>query len=189
MSDNLLIAKIKADAEKVAADILSANQSEVAKIEKDTAAKLSTLQKEHATALKKQHDQLELVAMSQANQAGKIAVQQAKRNRVDAIIDSAMTELATQSSADYVAYFGKMVSSAVPKAASVVSVSAPSERVAETNDILAQAGLAGEVAADKDIAAGLIIETADGVYDLTLNRLLKEKRPEIEMEMVKQVMV
>jgi hypothetical protein len=44
------------------------------------------------------------------------------------------------------------------------------------------------VTADNSLTAGFVLHTEDGVYDVTLERIINEKRPQIEMEVVQNVM-
>jgi len=188
MSENTLVAKIKADTDAQVAEIQATNKVEVAAIEQETADKLSALKEAHEVAVKKQHDQLELVAISRAKQSGKIASQQAKRNQINSIFAEVKADLIAQSSDTYVAYFAKQVVVSVPKDIVVTSVLAPANREAETKQILEQCGITGVVTANAGIKAGLLIKTAEGVYDITLDRLINEQQAELEMEMVAKVM-
>jgi hypothetical protein len=40
----------------------------------------------------------------------------------------------------------------------------------------------GTVSADPALTAGFVITTADGVYDVTLDRLIAERRADLEMK-------
>ncbi len=187
MSNNTLVAKIKADAEAKAAELKKAAEAEVSTIQKETEAKLAVMREEHESALMKQNKHLELVVTSRAKQAGKISLQQAKRSQIDAIFAEVVDDLVNQPAESYVAYFTKMVKEIVPTDSQVTKILSPAKRLEESKKIISQSGLNGEVSEDGAIMAGLVIETADGVYDVTLDRLLSEQRSEIEMEIVKEV--
>ena len=187
MSENALVAKIKHDTKEVVADIVAAGEAEVAVIKRETEEKRAALRAAHQTSLQKQHAQLELVTVSRAKQAAKIAVQEAKRTEIDALFAAVEAKLIAQPADTYVAYFTKLVADAVPADASISAVHAPAAREAETKQILGDNSLAGEIVADNTITAGVVVHTNDGVYDLTLTRLMGELRPELEMEVVARV--
>ncbi|MCA9360851.1 hypothetical protein KC730_03090, partial [Candidatus Kaiserbacteria bacterium] len=182
------IEKIKNDAAKTVAEIKSTGATEVESIQREIEAEVAELVKTHASTLEKTKAQMELVAVSKAKQAGNIAVQSAKRAQIDAIFNAVAEDLQSHSPDEYVAFFQKYVTEIVPKDAEVDHVQAPAKREEETNKILKGAGFAGVVKADPVIKAGLVIHTKDGVYDVTLARLMNEKRDELEMIIVNQVM-
>ena len=187
MSQNTLIEKIKQDAANAVAEINSTGAADVLAIEHETATEVASLQKAHKVSVAKKQAQAELVAVSRAKQAGKIAVQQAKRNQIDAIFTAVISELEGQSTDEYVAFFQKYTAEFLPKAVEVKVVNTPEARVAETKQIMTNLNLTGEVKADNTIKAGLVVEATDGVYDVTLGRLMNEKRAELEVKVVNQV--
>lgn len=188
MSNNTLVAKIKANAEEKAAEIAKGVEVEVSAIKQETETKLKALRDAHATELEKQNKHLELVTVSRAKQSGKISLQQAKRNQIDAIFAEATEELVNQPAQSYVSYFAKQVKEIIPDNLKVTKVLSPAKRLDETKKILSEAGLSGDVEEGTGIAAGLVIESEDGVYDVTLDRLMNVERAQIEMEIVNEVM-
>ena len=188
MSQNTLIEKIQADAAKAVADIKANSAAAVATISSETEAEVEELNLSHKVALQKTKEQMELVAVSKAKQAGKIAVQSAKREQIDAIFAGVIKDLSEQSADDYVAFFSKHLEAVVPKDLKIEVVMSPKNREDETTKILKEAGLSGEVKADPQVTSGLMIMSTDGVYDVTLARILEEKRAELEAMVVNQVM-
>lgn len=187
MSDTL-IQKIQQDAAHEIAEIKAAGAAKVAAIVRETDAVVADLTNTHTIALKKRLAQSELVAVAKAKQAAKIAVQTAKRAEIEALFMEVSKELVEQPAAEYVAYFAKYAASLIPKTTTVIEVTAPAARIAETKDILTLLGFSGEVVGDARVKAGFILRATDGVYDITLDRLVGEKRAELEMEIVKKVM-
>ena len=187
MSENTLVAKIKTDTARQVAEIVAEQEKAVSAIQAETEIKLEELKKERATALKKSHDHLELVAISRAKQEGKIALQQAKRNQIDAIFAEVETELIQQPADTYIAFFARLVGEMVPKEAKATKISVPKDRVGETTTILKQTDISGEVIVDDKIKAGLLVCTESGIYDVTLGRLMNEARAELEMEIMAKV--
>lgn len=188
MSQNTLIEKIKQDAAATVADIKSTGATEVENIQRETKAVIASLTEVHKAALNKKLAQLELVAISRAKQAGNIAIQRAKREQIDMLFTEVRDELEGQSTDDYVAFFQKYSAEIIPKATKVTSVQTPANRQEETKRILDSLGLDAELISDSSIKAGFIAHTSDGVYDVTLKRLMSEKRAELEMEVVNKVM-
>ena len=188
MSQNTLIEKINTDAAKAVEEIKTQGAAQVAAIVSEIEAEVAELVKTYGVSLEKAKNQMELVAVSRAKQSGNIAVQSAKRTQIDAIFSEVTKSLEEQDSDKYVAFFLKYVSEIVPKDAEVEHVHAPAKRKEETEKILAQTGLTGEVKTDAAFKAGLVVRTKDGVYDATLSRLMNERRDELEMVVVNKVM-
>lgn len=180
MSQNTLIEKIKKDAEAAVAEIKAAGQAEVGTIQCETDEAITAMTESHKVALDKKVAQLELVALAKAKQEGNIAVQRAKRDEIDALFAEVMSELESQKEDDYVNFFKKFAEEIIPKGVKVEHVYAPAKRVDETEVILKKLGLEGKVVKDNAIKAGFILHTDDGVYDVTLNRLMAEKMSELE---------
>ena len=187
MSDITLIEKIKQDAALEVAEIKAEGDAKVEAVRRETDAAVTARKEAHSAALKKELAQAELVAVSKAKQAAKIALQSAKREEIDNAFVAVTEDIAGASAAEYVAFFAKYAAAIVPKDAAVKRVAAPAARTAETTDILKELGLSGEVVADARIKAGLMITASDGVYDVTLARLINDKRAELEMEIVEKV--
>ncbi len=189
MSQNTLIEKIKEDAEKAVSEIKATVATKIANIQSEADKTIKSMVEVHENLLQKRQDQIKLVAVSKAKQAGKISLQQAKRNQINKIFSEVAVGLSEQSSEKYVAFYSKCASSIVPKDVAVTSVQAPDNRESETKQILEKMSLEATVSVNSDIKAGFILETVDGVYDVTLNRIMNEKKSELEMEVVKKVMV
>jgi len=187
MSQNTLIEKIKKDAAATIAEIKSTGAAEVEGVKRGTEAAIEVLRKEHAVALDKKLSHMELVAVSRAKQEGNIAVQRAKRDQIDSVFTEIRHELEELSDEEYVAFFIKYVREIVPKGVVITTIEAPASRQAVTKKILENLGLQGEVTTVASIKAGLIVHASDGVYDITLERLMNEKRAELEMSVVNQI--
>ncbi len=188
MSEITLIEKIKQDAATAVAEVKTAGAAEVEGVQRETQAAIDALVESESAALKKQQEQMELVAVSRAKQAGKIALQQAKRNQINQLFSELETELTEQSSDDYVAFFAKYAAQMLPKQVEVTVVEAPANRQAETKQVLDKLSIGGEVESCPSLKAGLIVYTKDGVYDATLARMMSEKRAALEMMIVNKVM-
>jgi vacuolar-type H+-ATPase subunit E/Vma4 len=188
MSQNSLIEKIKKDAAQAVEEIKSAGSASLESIQREIEAEVNELTKSHTNALEKTKAQMELVAISKAKQAGNIAIQSAKRNMINAIFSEVVADLEGQDSATYVAFFKKYAQEIVPQNVEIAHVHAAAKRVTETEEVLKSLGLVGEVKADSAIKAGFVLHAKDGVYDVTLARLMNERRNELEMVIVNAVM-
>lgn len=180
MSQNTLIEKIKKDGEAAVAEIMAAGQAEVDSIQRETDESVVALVEAHKISLEKKLAQMELVALAKAKQEGNIAVQRAKRDEIDGLFAEVVSELESQNETEYVSFFKKFAEEIIPHGAKVEHVHAPAKRVEETESILKKLSLEGKVVKDNALKAGFILHTDDGVYDVTLNRLLAEKMSELE---------
>ena len=188
-SENVLVQKITADTQSRIDEVQAHAKTEVADIERAINQQVDALQAEATTQLKKKQQQQELVAVSKARQAANIALQTAKRAAVDAAFATAFAELAELSSAEYVAFFTKQADRIVPKDSVVKKVSAPANRTEETKEIVKTiSDSETEIATVSSMKAGFILETAEGVFDVTLERLMGEKRSALEIDVVNEVM-
>ena len=188
MSQNTLIEKIKDEAAKAVSDIASTGATKVENIQRETEAAVTELKNERAALLQKKEAQMELVAIAKAKQAAKIASQQTKRDQVNALFSEVHEELEGQSADSYTAFFLKYAKETLPSGIIAAEVEAPAGRLEETKSILSSLGLTPEVKAKTGLKAGLVVKTKEGVYDLTLDRLMGEKRADLEMKVVTKAM-
>lgn len=186
MSEISLIDKIKADAAKTVADIEAAAAAEIETIVREGEAAAAALTAEQTTAIEKAVAHAALVASSKAKQAGNIAFQEAKRKEMDALFATFEATFRDLDEAAYVAFVSSLAATLVPAKTAAVSVVAPKGRVEETKKVLKQLHIDAPIT-EGAITAGLVIHAADGVYDASLDRLLGERRPALEIELMKLV--
>jgi len=187
MSENTLVQKITTDTDAQVAQVKAEADAQVAVIQRETDKKIADLQAEAQTALQKKQQHLELVANSQARQAGNIALQTAKRKHIDALFSNVFADIVQQSSDEYVTYFTAQAKAMVPSDITIVSVQAPESRQAETTKILNELSITAPISAVSTVTAGLIIFSEDGVYDVSFDRIFSEKRTELEMTIVNEL--
>jgi vacuolar-type H+-ATPase subunit E/Vma4 len=188
MSEISLIEKIKQDAAQAVEEIKTAGKAEVESVQRATKTEVEKLKEQHELELAKAKEHRELVAVSQAKQAGNIAVQSAKRHEINAIIGGLVEDLAGMESKAYQTFFLKRAQAVLPEQVNATKVIAPSNRQNETEAMMKELGLTCSLTENSQLTAGLIIEAKDGVYDLTLDRIISEKRAELEMVIVNSVM-
>lgn len=184
MSENTLITRIKEEAAAEVAAKKAEGEAAVAAVKRETDAQVAAMKAEHERELAKKLSHLELVAVSKTKQAAKIAYQEAKRTMINELFAEVDSKLIKQSSEEYVSFFAQHAAKIVPAGLTGVTVEAPQERTAETQAIMDQLKMSGTVVAGPAISAGFMVSATDGVYDVTLARLLEEQRPELEMRVV-----
>ncbi len=187
MSQESLINKIAADANKEIEAIEAKAAADVQAIEEATAAEVKALKDAAAVSTEKEKNHQTLVLTSKATQAGNIKVQSAKRAAIETVLSGAYQQLVALPSDEYVAFFTKEVQSAIESGVEVVEVEAPANREAETKKILTSIHERATFTSSTTIDAGLILHTNDGVYDLTLKRLFTEKEASLEGLIVSQL--
>jgi len=188
-SDNVLVQKIAADTQSRVDEVHALAKAEVADIERETKKQIAVLQSEATRQLKKKQNQLAVVGASKARQAANIALQTAKRIAINDAFATAFAELSAMSADEYVAFFTKHIATILPSGSEVVKVLAPASRIDESKTIMKSAlAVETDITPSVNIKAGLVIETVDGVFDVTLERLMSEKRSTLEIEVVREVM-
>lgn len=184
---NPLVEKINAEIEAKIKEIEAETESKLAKIKAEGESRMADLALSSQDRVKKQKDQLERVTTSKVRQDGHIAVQTTKRDALDSFFAEAFTSLVEEGKDEYVNRFTALGKETLPKELKVVSVECPAQREEETEDILKELGLDSKVESNPTIKAGLIIVAEDGVFDLTLDRLFKERRPMLEMNVMEKI--
>lgn len=187
MSENTLVQKITTDADAQVAQVQADADAQVAVIKRDTDSKIAALQTEAAVLLEKKKEHLELVHTSQAKQAGNIALQAAKRKHIDALFAEVFADCTTQSAEEYIAFYTAQAKAIIPPKATITAVQAPAAKETETQSILTALGISAPVTPTAAITAGLIFFAEDGVYDISFDRLFAEKRAELEMVIVNEL--
>jgi len=187
MSQSSLIEKIKQGAAKTVAEIEAAAAAEIAAIERETEAVLKNKQAEQAIAIEKATEHAALVASSKAKQAGNIAFQNAKRKEIDGVFAEFHTAIKNLESDEYVALSTKLAEIAIPEKVTATDVFAPKGRVEETQKVLKKFHIDASITEMTNLIAGMVVHTKDGVYDASLDRMLSEQRPELEIELMNMV--
>jgi len=188
MSQNALIEKIKAEVASDIAQIKESREAELAKIKHETELALEAKRTTQEASLEKELTHLELVATAKAKQTGNIAVQVAKRTAIDELFSELVETVSQQPADGYIKTFTAHAKRILPAQINTISVQAPKMRLSETESILKELGITANITPNDSFGAGFIVHTVDGVYDITLNRMIEEKRPELEMEIINTVL-
>lgn len=183
---NSLLNKINEDVQAEIDQIEAAAQAKVTDYQAETKRLLELAAAAHHEALQKEIAHQETVAVSKARQAGNIATQSAKRAGIDAVFTAAMKDVVEADAAAYVSFFTKVAKEVVPKNAKGTAY-APKDRLDETKQILAAIGADATVEARNTVIGGLILDTEDGVYDASVERIFMELRPTLEVELLSRV--
>lgn len=187
MSQITLIKKIKDDAMATVAEIKTTGVAQAEAVLRETENAIVAFKKEEEEALQKKLENMELVALSKAKQAARMKVQSAKRRQVDALFTEVIAEFAKLSAEQYVVFFKKHLKEALPSDVKVLSVFAPSNRVSETKEIINEIGFGTEIVPNAKSEAGLIVKAEDGVYDITLERMINDKRADLEIKIMQKL--
>jgi len=182
---NTLVQKITTDAETKSTAIKAAAMVAVEVIEAATKRVVDELNASAAVQLAKNQTQLELVMLAKANQTAKIAAAAAKRTAIDELFNQVQADALAESGAAYVTRYTKRAQAALPVGIAVLIVQAPVAKADETQEILTALGITVAATLTPEVRAGLIITTADGVYDISFDRIMSEARPNLEMELVR----
>jgi len=182
MSITSLTEKIAADATVAVAGIEAEHTAQLTAIEAVTETELAAVRAEAVARLEKAKQQQETVVLSQARQAANVSWQSAKRAALNSVFDEAFSRLVAVPAAEYQAYYVARYRAVVPADAMVVRISGPQARVADTEAVIATLAVTAPCDVDTSIAAGLIVYTTSGVYDLTLDRLFATERTRLEAD-------
>lgn len=187
MSEDILIKKIQEEADAAVEAIQRESIAMIADVEAQTAQGKSAAESDMTAALTKDKAHLETATLAKARQAASISVQTAKRAGVDAVFAAVRTDIVEAPTPEYIAFFEKTASSVVPAKVSGTAYS-PKNRVEETKHILSTVGVDATVEADADVVAGFVLDTPEGVFDATLDRVISDARPRLEMEVIKKAL-
>lgn len=187
MSQSTLIKKIKADAMETVAEIKTAGVSQVEAVQRETDNAIAVLKQEYEGALKKKLDNMELVSLSKAKQEARMTIQNTKRNQVNKLFSEVTTKYIELPSEEYIAFFKKHLNESFPSNVKIISVSAPTKRTAETKEIVKDFGYEGEISSDAQFEAGLVVKAEDGVYDITLERMMSDKKADFETRIMQEI--
>lgn len=187
MSDNSLLQKINLDTEVSVRTVQEECSATLAAIQRETDTALSQMRTQSALEIEKEKAHLHMVSMSQAKQKAHISLQRARREEVNAIFAEATRRVVELSDEDYVDFFFEKVHTVLPKGARVERVDAPVGRGKATQTLLKKCHLDGDVTEVATLTAGLIVTCDDGVYDITLARILGDRQVDIEMLIARQI--
>jgi vacuolar-type H+-ATPase subunit E/Vma4 len=187
MSEDTLIKKITDEAETTVAEIKAAADAKVTEVETETQAMLAAAKTAHEALVAKEKVHLETVAFSKARQTANIAVQEAKRAGVNTVFESVFADFKDADSSAYVAFFAKAAKDSIPSDATGTAL-CPVGRTDDTKAILKELGIDASIIEDARVSAGLILDTDNGVFDASLDRIFSELRPKLEMEIIKKAL-
>ncbi len=173
--------KILDDAKKQVAQIKRTATREAKRIiqEAEKANKQYEVRSDHET--KQELERRERTALSQARRQAQQIVNARKRQLVDEVLRDAGAQIAQADDDAYTAFCEKLLV-AVPQdlRAQVTRVRAPQSRVALTERICAAAGIQAAVVADATVVAGMVLESGNVDYDLTLRQRIADERQTLE---------
>ncbi len=188
MSQSILIKKIKAEAEAEVEKIKAETEAKIKSLKDEVESEIKVLRQQSEIELKQEIKHRHLVALSKARQDGNLKKHKSKRQAIDNVVEEVISEVKKWSSDKYVKWFTDRAKTSLSdliadKTINLTKVLTSINRKEEANSILKNIGLQVDfpIEESKEIIAGLLIMTNDGVYDLTFDSLLNQKRTDLEM--------
>ena len=105
---------------------------------------------------------------------------------MDEIFDTVFAEISDADQDSYIAYFTNLGKQVLPEKASG-TILAPKHRLSETEAIIKALHIDGTIEASSVMAAGFILDSQEGAFDATLERVFAEARPRLEVELLKRI--
>jgi len=180
MSLSDITGKIHADAEKNRDDILRTAQTTIEKLTQEAEAqklqKRELFEQETATLLEKNVQKV----VAGAKQEAKKLIDGTKRQAIDSVFTTALKKLVN---ADDVAYENSLTSllQTLPKD-TTGTLKTPSKRTSQTENALQKAGLKLSIETDESISGGCVIVGDTYEYNLTFDKLIADKKSDVEVE-------
>ncbi len=167
--------KILDDAKKQVAQIKRTATREVKRImqEMEKANKQYEIRSDHET--RQELERRERTALSQARRRAQHIINTRKRQIVDEILHDATVQIIQANDDVYTTFCKKLLVDITPDLrAQIIRVRAPQSRVTLTEQICVAAGIQAAVIVDTTITAGMVLESGDVDYDLTLHRRIED---------------
>ena len=178
--------KILADARKRVEEIESEAEKSIATIKENAQKKTAVHLTEIAEEEKNDHASVERAAVSRMKREARGRVGDAKRHAVERVITAISVQAAKSSDADYSTLLQELAQQ-VGDAKDITSISVPAGRVEVTKAFLAEHQITGDITEDETLHAGMILSSDTANYDMTLTRLIADKRKEIEPLIVEKL--
>jgi len=176
--------KIIFDADVHAQAIIDDAEKEASRIIESGKKERTEVLKEYDTEIVRMlTDNVRKVTASASQEARKIT-EETRFNLLTTLFQSVEKKVMSLPSPAYVALFSKMIKKLSLSNVQIVSVHAPENRIEDTKAILASVGLSTKITTNT-LLAGLIIETTDAEYTLTINELLSRVRMRYEVEIAR----
>lgn len=181
---NTLLEKIASETQTLVSSLKQQSAAEVADIEAQTKRMIAELRDAAAHTLTKKKQHIERVLLAKAEQAAIMQLQVAKRESVNKLFSQVEENLHAEPSAQYIDRYQAKIKAVLATGETVTLVQGPVGRETETAAIMAACGINASSVFTSGITSGVIVTTDAGVYDMSLDRLLTDVRPELEIKLV-----
>ncbi len=184
MSPQSVTDKIIQEAEIRVREIREQAELGIKELQSKHDATVARLREQTDADIEKRKQQIELVAAAKARQQAELTVQAAERNALNTVFDTVISSVAQSTSSDYISFFVAHAKALMPEHVVVDRVDCPAQRLHETNEVLTALGFSASLSDNNRMKAGLILYTNDGVYDITLERIVDNVRTALEMQIM-----
>jgi vacuolar-type H+-ATPase subunit E/Vma4 len=180
MSLTDLTEKILADAKARAEGITNDAKARAQAIQQETSEKLVEKRSIFQDSLERILADNSRQVQASARQEVKLMQETAKRALVNKVFDEALSQLRESRSDVYVSHMASLMATLPAETAG--KVRAPENRVAEISEALKRSGLSLPISPDPALTSGCIIEGTDFEVDLTLEKVIAERRVALEVQ-------
>ncbi|MFW5853170.1 MAG: hypothetical protein ACOCU8_00840 [Patescibacteria group bacterium] len=174
MPDSDLIKKILTDAESEAQATLSQAQAEADKITTEAKKEADKKKKEILKKAEIEAEKTTSQLIAVARQKAKLETETAKDSYIQNIKKEAEEIIITWSTDKYTAWLETELKKIKIEAENDIVCKTTPKRITETEQALKNIGLTIPVKADKNISAGVVLESPKSVYDLSLIKTITE---------------
>ncbi len=182
MSLQLILEKIKSEAQTEAQSIIARAESHCAEIEQETIRKKAEILASFKVSLDKQKTQHEIIIRSSEKQRINLDLQTKKRELLDKVYKEAFVQILNLPHTEYVQLLLSKYQSQVPKDLKITSILAPEARLAEINEVAKDLNWKAEVIVSSKINSGCILVGSNFEYNLSIEHLFDEERSSSEIE-------
>jgi len=176
--------KILSDAKTEAEHIISGANTRVKEIEKETRKEKDSIKKDFDESMKRITEEKKGRTESTIKHNEDIITESSKRKAIEEVFTKALSSLNSLSKDDYVKIIKSKLEK-LPKDTSYVKCVTPDGRKDETLAVLEDAGLDMEIETTDAFEGGCIVVANDSEFDFRFERLLGDKKKELEMDVAK----
>lgn len=178
-----LTEKILTDARQHVAEIEEDARQKLATIESDTEKQIQEMSVALKDKTRKRLADNERRVISTAKQEAKLELDKRKRAVLESVFETAFMELSSMSEQEYERFCASLLRSVPKTTAGVLRTSA--QYVVPTKKALAKSGLTLTIEEDATVPVGFIIRGEKFEYNYTLEKILADKKSELEIPIAK----
>ena len=185
MSVTKITSKIQTDAEAVAEQIAQQYMQKVTAIDERVKVAMTELQRSYQARCEAGVARDRQETLAKVELGTQLALQQEKRNAVDAVLAKVFQRLQQENETAYQQRYEAILKRLPLQGKTIRQVETAPGRVAVTERLLQDMDMPVSVIADESISAGLRVVTADQQFDCTLDQSFQAARPQLEIEIAR----